>query len=109
MAAVAFDILEYAQQLEAAGMPRAQAEVVAKGLSAMFVHNVDALVTKDYLDTRFSEFETRIEARMDRRFAAVDLRFERLESRMGRIEITQAIILAALVIPVLQALLTWWG
>ncbi len=113
MAAVAFDILEYAQQLEAAGMPRAQAEVVAKGLSAMFVHNVDALVTKDYLDTRFSEFETRIEARMDRRFAEVDLRFERLEAgvntRMSRIEITQAIILAALVIPVLQALLTWWG
>lgn len=113
MAAVAFDTLEYAQQLEAAGMPRAQAEVVAKGLSAMFVHNFDALVTKDYLDTRFAEFETRIESRMDRRFAQVDLRFERLESRMNtrmtRIEITQAIILAALVIPVLQALLVWWG
>ncbi len=113
MAAVAFDTLEYAQQLEAAGMPRAQAEVVAKGLSTMFVHNFDALVTKDYLDTRFNEFETRIESRMDMRFAEVDLRFERLESclnaRMGRIEITQAMILAALVVPVLQALLTWWG
>ena len=33
MAAVAFDPLEYAQQLEAAGMSRAQAEVVAKGLN----------------------------------------------------------------------------
>lgn len=79
----------------------------------MFVHNFDALVTKDYLDTRFPEFETRIEAKMDRRFAEVDLRFERLEtglnSRLGRIEFTQAIILAALVVPVLQALLSWWG
>lgn len=39
MAAVAFDSLEYAHQLEAAGMPRAQAEVIAQGLRSMFVHN----------------------------------------------------------------------
>ena len=52
--AVAFDSLEYAHQLEAAGMPRAQAEVVAQGLTSMFVHNFDSLVTKDYLDARFS-------------------------------------------------------
>ena len=97
MAAVAFDPLEYAQQLEAAGMPRAQAEVVAKGLTAMFIHNFEslprfigyALVTKDYLDTRFSEFEARIdlrfvdlESRMDQRFVAIDHRFTDLESRM---------------------------
>ena len=70
MAAVAFDSLQYANQLEAAGMPREQAEVVAKGLTAMFIHNFDSLVTKDYLDTRFSEMEVRI----DKRFA--DLRLE---------------------------------
>ena len=69
MSAVTFDSLEYAHQLEAAGMPREQAEVVAKGLTTMFIHNFDALVTRDYLDTRFTEFETRIEAKMDRRFA----------------------------------------
>jgi len=70
-------------------MPRAQAEVVAKGLTAMFIHNFDALVTKDYLDTRFSEFEARIdlrfvdlESRMDQRFVAIDHRFTDLESRM---------------------------
>jgi hypothetical protein len=33
MAAVAFDSLEYAHQLEAAGMPRAQAEVIAQGFN----------------------------------------------------------------------------
>ena len=52
MAAVAFDSLHYAHQLEAAGMPRAQAEVIAQGLTSMFVHNFDSLVTKDYLDVR---------------------------------------------------------
>ena len=57
MAAVAFDSLQYATQLEAAGMPRKQAEVVAKGLTTMFVHNFDSLVTRDYLDTRFAGME----------------------------------------------------
>ena len=65
MAAVAFDSLRYATQLEAAGMPRAQAEVVAKGLTTMFIHNFDSLVTRDYLDTRFAEME----AVIDKRFA----------------------------------------
>ena len=69
MSAVAFDSLEYAHQLEAAGLSREQAEVVAKGVTRMFIHNFDSLVTRDYLDTRFTEFETRFEAKMDRRFA----------------------------------------
>ena len=75
MAAVAIDSLEYAHQLEAVGMPRAQAEAVAKGLTTMFIHNFDSLVTKDYLDTRFTEFGTRITANMDRRFGEVGGRF----------------------------------
>ena len=77
MAAVAYDSLEYANQLESAGMPRAQAEIVAKGLTTMFIHNFDALVTKDYLETRFSEFETRINAKTDKRFAESDARMEK--------------------------------
>jgi hypothetical protein len=82
MAAIAFDPLEYTHQLEASGVPREQAEVHAKAMTAMFLHNFDALVTKDYLDTRFSEFATRVEATMDKRFAEVDLRFANMESRM---------------------------
>ena len=84
MAAVAFDPLEYAQQLEAAGMPRAQAEVVAKGLTAMFIHNFDTLVTKDYLDTRFSEFEARIDLRFVELESRMDLRFAESESRIDQ-------------------------
>ena len=61
MAAVAFDPLEYTHQLEAQGVPREQAEVHARAMTAMFIHNFDALVTKDYLDTRFSEQSVRME------------------------------------------------
>ena len=75
MAAVAIDSLEYAHQLEAVGMPREQAEAVAKGLTTMFIHNFDSLVTKDYLDTRFSELGIKFGAEMDRRFSQVDKQF----------------------------------
>ena len=102
MAVVSFNPLEYAEQLEAAGMPRAQAQVVARGLTTMFIHNFDELVTKDYLDTRFSEFESRI-----------DLRFVELESKMdvrfARVNVILGILLVGIIIPNLQAVLTWVG
>jgi hypothetical protein len=85
MAAIAFDPLEYTHLLEASGVSREQAEVHAKAMTTMFLHNLDALVTKDYLDSRFNEFETRVEAMMDKRYAdmesRVDQRFVGLESR----------------------------
>ena len=135
MAVVSFDPLEYAEQLEAAGMPRAQAQVVAKGLTTMFIHNFDELVTKDYLDTRFSEFESKMdlrfaesESRIDLRFAEYDsridlrfaeseshtnLRFAQLESKMdvgfARVNIILGILLVAIAIPMLQTLLTWFS
>ena len=102
MAAVAFDPLEYTHQLEAQGVPREQAEVHAKAMTAMFLHNFDALVTKDYLDSRFSEFETRVEAKMDKRFAYVDV-------RLARISVLLGVILVAVAIPALQSLLAWAG
>ena len=106
-------------------MPRAQAEVVAKGLTTMFIHNFDELVTKDYLDTRFSEFESKMdlrfaetdgklkdmESRMDLRFAAVesrmDLRFAGIETRFARVNVVLGILLVGIIIPNLQAVLTW--
>ena len=88
MAAVAFDPLGYTHELEASGVPREQAEVHAKAMTAMFLHNFDALVTKDYLDTRFSEFETRVESKMDNRFNAmetsVDQRFNAMETSVNK-------------------------
>lgn len=79
MAAIAFDPLEYARALESSGVPREQAEVHAKVMTQMFVHNMDALVTKDYLDTRFAEFESRIGRELDQRFAEVESRFAEMQ------------------------------
>lgn len=87
MAAIAFDPLEYTHELEASGVPREQAEVHARAMTANFIHNLDALVTRDYLDTRFTEFETRVEANMDRRFSemqsSVDNRFTEMQFGMN--------------------------
>ncbi len=79
MAALAFDTLAYVRRIIAAGVPREQAEAQADAMKEAFVHNVDALVTRDYLDTRFSEFETRVEANMDRRFTEMEARFTAME------------------------------
>jgi hypothetical protein len=118
MAAVAFDSLHYAHQLEAAGMPRAQAEVIAQGLTAMFVHNFDTLVTKDYLDTRFSEQSVRMELLA----TAVDGKLELLSSNMdsklsllsseidgklGKLYVMFGVIMAGMSIPIIQILITW--
>ena len=83
-------------------MPRAQAQVVAKGLTTMFIHNFDQLVTKDYLDTRFSEFESRIDLRVSKLESKMDVRFARVNVILG-------ILLVGIIIPNLQAVLTWVG
>ena len=88
MSVIAFDTLAYVRRIVAAGVPREQAEAQADAMKEAFVHNVDALVTRDYLDTRFTEFETRVEANMDRRFTAmeinVDKRFTAMEIKVEK-------------------------
>lgn len=81
MAAIVLTPTGFAEQLQEAGMPPAQAKVVAEGLAAMYVQHFDALVTKDYLNTRFDEFESRIGRELDHRFAQVDARFADIEAR----------------------------
>ena len=86
MAAIAFDPLEYTHQLEASGVPREQAEVHAKTMTTMFLHNLDALVTRDYLDSRFNEFEARIESSIDKRIEGVDQRFVGVDQRFDGVD-----------------------
>jgi len=112
MAAVAIDSLEYAHQLEAVGMPREQAEAVAKGLTNMFIHNFDALVTRDYLDTRFSEFEARLNANIykcfvgvDKQFSGIDIRFERMDGKFFLMYWMQGLTIACVVIPAIRTFL----
>ena len=112
MAAILMNSTEFAQQMEEAGIPRAQADVIAKGLATMVVHNFDALVTKDYLDSRFGEFEARIGREMDRRFAEMERRFAEVDQRFaeqdGRFNLVywmQGITIACVVIPAIHSFL----
>ncbi len=106
MAAIAFDPLEYSRLLEGAGVPRDQAEVHARAMTTAFLHNVDALVTKDYLDARFTEFETRVDANIDRRFAEVDVRLAHIDGQFGRIYVMLGVIMIGVAIPALQGLVS---
>ena len=105
MAAIAFDPLEYSRLLEGAGEPRDQAEVHARAMTTAFLHNVDALVSGDYLDSRFTEFETRVDANIDRRFAEVDIRFTRIDGQFGRVYVMLGVIMVGVAVPVLQSLI----
>jgi hypothetical protein len=128
MAVIAFDTLAYVRRIVAAGVPRKQAEAQADAMKEAFVHNVEglprfigyALVTRDYLDTRFTEFETRVEANMDRRFTelafnvdkrfaevdkrfdGLELRFERIDSKFSRIYLMFGLTMVTATIPILQ-------
>ena len=91
----------------------------------MFIHNFDTLVTKDYLDVRFSDFEARLLSKVDKllneRFSAVDNRFSAIDKRLNAIDIRFAemdgklgqqqvmlgVIMAGLSIPIIQTLITW--
>jgi len=89
MAAIGFDSFEYAKELETAGMSRQLAEVVAKGMTKSFVHNFDALVTKDYLDARLNQFREEFNAwfaQIDTRFEQIDARFEQIDTRFEQID-----------------------
>ena len=92
MAAIAFDTLKFARRLKEVGVPEAQAEAQAELMAEAFVFNMDALVTKDYLeqclDARFASQDARIdkkfaaiEKHLDERFAAQDRRFEDQDRR----------------------------
>ena len=121
MSAVAFDSLHYAHQLEAAGMPRAQAEVIAQGLTSMFVHNFDSLVTKDYLDARLDGIGSRLDSmdvrfdRIDTRLDGMDAKFDarlnaglgllsaKIDGKLGKLYVMLGVIMAGVAVPIIQS------
>ena len=86
MAAIAFDTLKCARRLIEAGVPQKQADVQAELMAEAFVHNVDSLVTRDYLDARFGEFEAKIEARFIEFETRIEARFAEFEARFVETE-----------------------
>ena len=85
--ALTFDTHKFIRRLEQAGVSLEQAEVQAEVLTEAFAVNMENLVTKDYLDARFAEQNARIDANF-------------------RIFLwTQAIVMAAVIIPYLERML----
>ena len=122
MAISTFDTLKFVRRLTAAGVPAQQAEVQAEVLTEAFNVNLDALVTKDFLaarfaeqnasiDTRFAEHSASINTRFAVQGASIDTRFAEQNAKIDsnhRIFIwTQAIIMAAVILPYLERLLAF--
>ena len=101
MAAIGFDTLKFARRLEDAGVPQDQAEAQAEIMAEAFLLNIDALVTKDYLDARFAEQDARIDAR----FAGIDTSFAEVDGKFRLLMWMLAVVMASTVIPAVHRLL----
>jgi hypothetical protein len=86
MAAIAFDTLKATRRLKEAGFSETQAEAQAELMAEAFIFNMDAIVTRDYLeaclDARFGKSDARVEAQFANHETSVDKRFTQLEARM---------------------------
>jgi len=95
MPAIIFNVHRAVRKLVAAGVPEQQAEVQAELMSESFVSNMEQLVTKDFLDARFS--------RLEARFERIDGKFRTLYWMLG-------VVIAVNVIPSLSDLIRLgWG
>lgn len=81
-----FNAIDYAQQLEAAGVPQSQAEVHAKTLALAFstcsASRSDLKALDDKLATRLDLFEERMTTRMDAFEAKITTRMDAFETKM---------------------------
>ena len=71
-------------------------------MAEAFLLNMDALVTKDYLDARFSQQD----ARIDTRFGQVDTRFTEVSGKFHLVMWMLAVVMASTDIPAVHRLLS---
>jgi len=106
MAAIIFDVRRAERRLKEAGASDELAEATADLMSEAVLFNLDALVTKDYLDARLDSRFSEVDAR----FRDIDARFDRLRAELtGEFRLMRvllALLLAGVFIPQLQA---WFG
>jgi hypothetical protein len=93
MGTLAFDSLQYARRLRAAGVPEQQAEVQAELMAEAFGFYADNIVTRDYLDATLRAGFAEHGAAVDARFSEQKLRFS---SQFGEVK-TQLRILMLMV------------
>ncbi len=97
MSAIAFDTLQFARRLKAAGVPEKQAEVQAELMAEAFAYNMDSLVTRDYLDAR-------LDARFSKQDARIDAKFAKVNQQLSIHSWILAAIAASTVVPALHSL-----
>jgi hypothetical protein len=87
------DTLDYAKKLEAAGVPKAQAELQASALNDALASSAassrDLSNLEQAIDGRFASLEAKIDARFqqaDARFDNVDARFDNVDLKLAHLE-----------------------
>ena len=80
-----FDVLSYSKDLESAGLPRPQADVIAKGMMTMVAQQFESLPSQDHFDAHMSRIDQRFE-RIDQRFEQIDQQFERIDQRFEQVD-----------------------
>jgi tetrahydromethanopterin S-methyltransferase subunit G len=91
------DTLDYAKKLEAAGVPKAQAELQASALNDALASSVasssDLSNLEQAIDGRFASLQAKIDARfqqVDARFDNVDARFDNVDARFDHVDLKLA-------------------
>ena len=103
MTAIAFDTLKYADRLENAGVPRAQAKVQAESLAEVI--GGSEIITREYLDARLDvrlrESELRLDARIRESELRLDARLAETKADLTRWVVGAGILQTSLIIGVL--------
>lgn len=106
MAAIVFDAPKAERRLLDAGASPELAEATADLMSDAVVHNLDALVTKDYLDHVLDARFSQQDANMVKRFHEQDIKFDRrfhdLQIQFRVMQVLQALLVAGVFLPQLR-------
>jgi tetrahydromethanopterin S-methyltransferase subunit G len=91
------DTLDYAKKLEAAGVPKAQAELQASALNDALASSAasssDLSNLEQAIDGRFASLQAKIDARfqqVDARFDNIDARFDNVDARFDHVDLKLA-------------------
>lgn len=103
MAAIVFDVRKAERRLLEAGAPPELAEATADLMSEAVIHNLDALVTRDYLDHVLDARFAQQDLRLDRRFTELESRLQELRAdvrgELRLVHVLQAILVAGVFLP----------
>jgi len=110
-----FDVLSYSKDLESAGLPRQQADVIAKGIMTMVAQQFDSLPSLEHFDAHMERIDQRfeqMEKQTNARFEQVDKQFDVIAGKLTSLELLKShvnlhtwmlgLITIVLVVPQLQ-------